>query len=169
MPRKLPASRRLPTRLVTTKFVNTTFPRQSAVREKRTVAAACFVSNRPCEYLGVMVRRQEPSDYEAAQLVYAEAFKRPDHPERIPPEVGLFSALWEAKDVINELSFTAMAENDVVGHVTASCAKVSSHSVVAVGPIGVLPEHQGKGIGSALMSALLDAASFTAERNPERP
>lgn len=60
--------------------------------------------------------------------------------------------------MIDALSFTAMAEDEVVGHVTASCAKVGSHSVVAVGPIGVLPEHQGKGIGSAMMSALLDAA-----------
>ena len=41
---------------------------------------------------------------------------------------------------------------------TASRAKVGVHSVVAVGPIGVLPEHQGKGIGSALMRALLGAA-----------
>ena len=104
------------------------------------------------------VRRQDPSDYEAAQLVYAEAFKRPDHPEHVPPEVGLFTALWEAKDVIGELSFTAIAENEVVGHVTASRAKVGSHSVVAVGPIGVVPERQGKGIGSALMCALLGAA-----------
>jgi hypothetical protein len=38
MPRKSPASSHLPTRLVTTKFVNTTCPRQSAVRKKRTVA-----------------------------------------------------------------------------------------------------------------------------------
>jgi putative acetyltransferase len=111
-----------------------------------------------CKYLCVIVRRQEPSDYEAAQVVYTDAFKRPDHPERVPTEVGIFAALWEAKDVIDELSFTALAENAVVGHVTASRAKVGFHSVVAVGPIGVLPEHQGKGIGSALMSALLDAA-----------
>jgi putative acetyltransferase len=106
----------------------------------------------------VIVRRQEAIDYEAAQLVYAEAFKRPDHAGRVPPEVRLFTSLWEANDVISELSFTAVAENEVVGHVTASRATVGSHSVVAVGPIGVVPGCQGKGIGSALMSALLDAA-----------
>lgn len=106
----------------------------------------------------MIVRRQEPRDYEAAQVVYAEAFKRPDQPERVPSEVGIFTALWEANDVIDELSFTAMVENSVVGHVTASGATVGPHSVVAVGPIGVLPEHQGKGIGSALMSSFLDTA-----------
>ena len=106
----------------------------------------------------MIVRRQEPSDYEAAQVVYAEAFKRPEHPEGIPLEVGIFTALWEANDVIDELSFTATVDDSVVGHVTASRAEVGPHSVVAVGPIGVLPEHQGKGIGSALMHSLLDAA-----------
>jgi putative acetyltransferase len=99
----------------------------------------------------VIVRPQEPRDYEAAKVVYAEAFRR-------PLEVGIFVALWEAKDVIDELSFTALAQNAVVGHVTASRAKVDLDSVVAVGPIGVLPDHQARGIGSALMNALLGAA-----------
>jgi putative acetyltransferase len=106
----------------------------------------------------VIVRPQEPGDYEAAKVVYAEAFGRTDHGDRVPIEVGIFAGLWEAKDVIDELSFTALAQTAVVGHVTASHAKVGSHSVVAVGPIGVLPEHQGNGIGSALMRALLGAA-----------
>jgi len=106
----------------------------------------------------VIVRRQEPRDYEAAQVVYAEAFTRPDQRERVPVEVGIFVALWEANDVMPELSFTATVEDSVVGHVTASRAKVGPHSVVAVGPIGVLPEHQAKGIGSALMISLLDGA-----------
>ena len=46
----------------------------------------------------------------------------------------------------------------MVGHVTASQATVDTDPVVAVGPIGVLPEQQGIGIGSALMDALLSAA-----------
>jgi predicted N-acetyltransferase YhbS len=56
----------------------------------------------------------------------------------VPSEVGIFSALWEAEDMIDELSFTAPAQNAIVGHVTASRAKVGFDSVVAVGPIGVL-------------------------------
>ncbi len=106
----------------------------------------------------MIVRPQEPSDYEAAKAVYAEAFKRPEDAERAPIEVRIFAELWKAKDVLDELSFTALAQEAVVGHVTASRAHVQSDSVVAVGPIGVLPSHQSKGIGSALMNALLDAA-----------
>jgi putative acetyltransferase len=106
----------------------------------------------------VIVRLQEPDDYEAIRHVYAEAFGRPEGPESIPFEVRVFEALCEAGDAIAELSFTAVKDEAVVGHVTASRAKVADTPVVAVGPIGVLPEHQGAGIGSALMEALLTAA-----------
>ena len=111
----------------------------------------------------MIVREQQADDYEAIRHVYAEAFRRPrfrspQKPGSLPPEVGLFEALWEAGDAIPELSFTALTEGDVVGHATASQATVASDPVVAVGPIGVLPDHQGTGIGSALMDALLAAA-----------
>jgi putative acetyltransferase len=111
----------------------------------------------------VIVKQQQADDYEAIRHVYAEAFRRPrfrppQEPGSVPPEVGLFEALWEAGDVISELSFTALTDGGVTGHVTASRATVATDAVVAVGPIGVLPEQQGSGIGSALMDALLVAA-----------
>jgi putative acetyltransferase len=111
----------------------------------------------------VIVREQQVDDYEAIRRVYAEAFRRPrfrppQNAGSVPPEVGLFEALWEAGDAIPEFSFTALTDGGVVGHVTASEATVATDPVVAVGPIGVLPDHQGIGIGSALMEALLAAA-----------
>jgi putative acetyltransferase len=106
----------------------------------------------------VIVREQQADDYEAIRHVYAKAFRRPQNPRSVPMEVGLFEALWEAGDTVPELSFTALTNDRVVGHVTASQATVSTSPVVAVGPIGVLPDHQGTGIGSALMDALLSAA-----------
>ncbi len=111
----------------------------------------------------MIVREQQADDYEAIRHVYAEAFRRPrfrqpQNPGSLAPEVGLFEALWEAGDAIPKFSFTALTDGGVVGHVTASQATVATDPVVAVGPIGVLPEHQGTGIGSALMDALLAAA-----------
>ena len=111
----------------------------------------------------MIVREQQADDYEAIRHVYAEAFRRPrfrppQSPGSDPPEVRLFEALWDAGDAIPEFSFTALAAGGVVGHVTASQAIVATDPVVAVGPIGVLPDHQGIGIGSALMEALLAAA-----------
>ena len=109
----------------------------------------------------MIVRPQRSEDYEAARNIYTEAFRRPENPDSVPLEVPLFEALWEAGDVLPEFSFTAETESGaVVGHVTASKATVATDSVVAVGPIGVLPEHQGIGIGSALMEALLAAADL---------
>jgi putative acetyltransferase len=112
----------------------------------------------------VIIRAQEPDDYEAIRHVYGEAFRwprfrPPQDPGCVAPEVGLFEVLWDADDVIAELSFTALSDAGVVvGHVTVSKATVATDAVVAVGPIGVLPDHQGVGIGSALMNALLFAA-----------
>jgi hypothetical protein len=61
------------------------------------------------------VREQQADDYEAIRHVYAEAFRRPrfrrpQNPGSIPPEVGLFEALWEAGDAIPEFSFTALTD-----------------------------------------------------------
>ena len=111
----------------------------------------------------MIVRAQQDNDYEAIRHVYEEAFRRPrfrppQDTGSVPPEVGLFEALWEAGDVIPEFSFTALTDDGVVAHVTASQATVAADPVVAVGPIGVLPDLQGNGIGSALMDALLAAA-----------
>ena len=106
----------------------------------------------------MIVRRHRADDYEAIRHIYAAAFTRPENLESVPLEVGLFEALWEAGDAIPEFSFTALSDGRVVGHVTASQATVATDPVVAVGPIGVLPDHQGTGIGSVLMDALLATA-----------
>src|SRR3954468_5329319 len=116
-----------------------------------------------CEDEPVIVREQQGDDYEAIRRVCAEAFRRPrfrqpQNPGSVAPEVALFEALWEMSDIIPAFSFTALSAGGVVGHVTASQATVSADPVVAVGPIGVLPDHQGTGIGSALMDAVLAAA-----------
>jgi len=53
-----------------------------------------------------------------------------------------------------------VAEDDgaVVGHVQFSRARIGETAVVALGPVGVLPERQGQGIGSAMIRAGLERA-----------
>lgn len=106
----------------------------------------------------MLVRPHRGDDLDAARRIYTEAFRRPEDADSVPLEAPLFEALCAAGDLLPELSFTAETESGAVGHVTASKAAVGDHAVVAVGPIGVVPEHQGKGIGTALMEALLGAA-----------
>ncbi len=107
----------------------------------------------------MFVRRHEESDHDAVRQIYSEAFRREDDPAAIPYEVGVFEALCRDRDVVDALSFVALGDTtSPVGHVTTSTASVGPHAVVAVGPIGVLPEHQGRGIGTALMHAMLGAS-----------
>lgn len=71
----------------------------------------------------------------------------------------------EGTDWLPGLSFAAIdAEEHLVG--TVQCWPVAladpagrAHPMVMVGPVAVLPEHQGAGIGQALMTASLAALS----------
>ena len=64
-----------------------------------------------------------------------------------------------------ELSFVAEEDGIVVGHVmnTWSWLEGGSPRVLQLSPLGVLPEHQGHGHGSALVRASLDAVRSRGE------
>ena len=49
----------------------------------------------------------------------------------------------------------------IVGHIVLSEGRLDDAPVLCLGPIGVLPAHQGNGAGSALMRAALAAAAGT--------
>lgn len=57
-----------------------------------------------CQHLSVLIRRYESTDAERVREIHAQAFRRTDAPEAVPPEVALFDALVEADDVIPQLS-----------------------------------------------------------------
>jgi putative acetyltransferase len=106
----------------------------------------------------MIIRRYSLADRDAVLRIHTEAFRRPDDPDGVPPEVGLVIDLIEAGDVVPQLSLVAIRDGSPVGHVLGSRATVGAHSVVALGPVGVLPEHQRAGIGLAMMHAVLAAA-----------
>jgi len=105
----------------------------------------------------MIVRRYESGDREVVRRIHAEAFGKGDD-ATVPSEVGLFDALVDAGDAIDQLSFVAVRADAPVGHVVCSRATVAAHPVVALGPIGVLRNHQRQGVGSAMMHAVLGAA-----------
>ena len=106
----------------------------------------------------MVVRCYEPTDREDVRRVHAAAFGGPGSIGALPVEVELLDRLIDAGDVIAPLSLVAVRDDQVVGHVVCSRAAVGSHAVAGLGPIGVLPAHQGHGVGTALMHALLPAA-----------
>jgi putative acetyltransferase len=66
---------------------------------------------------------------------------------------------------VPELSLVAVRDGSVVGHVIVTRAVLAPAGtpVLGLGPIGVLPTHQGRGVGSALMHAVLGAAEALGE------
>jgi len=58
-----------------------------------------------------------------------------------------------------ELSLVAEIDGEVVGHIAFSTASIggASSGWFLLGPVAVLPDHQGKGIGRALVETGLDA------------
>jgi putative acetyltransferase len=106
----------------------------------------------------VIVRRARAADWRAVLEVHRHAFGRDDE-ARVADEVRASDAF------IPELSLVAMSGDQVAGHVLTSWVGLegSERRLLLLGPIGVLPELQGRGIGSALVRASLDAARSLGE------
>jgi putative acetyltransferase len=104
----------------------------------------------------MLIRRETPSDRSAIHAVHDAAFARGDG--SVAPEPGLVDVLRAAGDIVPELSLVAEVDGAVVGHVAGSRARLDADGSVGIGPLGVRPDHQGQGVGSALMHAVLAAA-----------
>jgi putative acetyltransferase len=104
----------------------------------------------------VLIRREIPSDQRAILDVHSAAFATSDG--SIAVEALLVDQLRQDGDAIDPLSLVAEADGHVVGHVTCSRANVDGRPSLGLGPLGVLPGFQHRGVGSALMHAVLAAA-----------
>lgn len=103
----------------------------------------------------VEIRPARPCDDDAVGGVLVGAFA-----EEGPQLVALLAALAEAGRL--QVSLVADLAGEVVGQVVLSRAWVDAEErlveAMVLGPLGVLPGHQGRGTGTALVSAALHAA-----------
>jgi len=97
----------------------------------------------------VLIRREVAGDAPAIRAVHRAAFAG-------EAEARLVDGLHAADDVV--LSLVAELDGTVVGHVVGSRAWIGERGSVGLGPVGVLPAYQRRGVGSALMHAVLGAA-----------
>ena len=101
----------------------------------------------------IEIRTERPQDAAAVRAVHLQAFGRPQ-------EADVVDAL--RRQCAGMLSLVAAVEGHVVGHILFSPATLESkdHTVEGMGlaPLAVRPEHQKKGIGTALVRAGLATA-----------
>jgi putative acetyltransferase len=107
----------------------------------------------------VLVRRELPGDVRAVADVHADAFA-PMYPDGDPVEPGIVDALRVSGAWLPPLSLVAVADGAVVGHVCVTRATLlpGDRPALGLGPLGVRESHQRRGVGSALMHAVLGAA-----------
>lgn len=106
----------------------------------------------------LLVRRETPGDTAASTRVHARAFPTPEGTSA-PVEVTLLQELRSSDAWLPRLSLVAATcTGEVVGHAVCTRAHVADHPALALGPVAVVPDLQGRGVGSALLHALLAAA-----------
>lgn len=102
------------------------------------------------------VRPEAAPDHDGIRRVHELAFAPS------PGEARLVDGLREDGHLVPELCLVAVEGDEVVGHIAYSRARLDSgHEVLSLAPMGVLPERQRGGIGSALVRESLERAAST--------
>lgn len=105
---------------------------------------------------GLVIRRETADDHRDVREVHTSAFGDGD---RVP---GLVEALRVAEAALAPMSFVAVVDDRVVGHVLLSATRLDAPSrivdVLSLSPLGVVPEFQRQGIGTQLIAHALEAA-----------
>lgn len=103
-----------------------------------------------------MIRPESPGDHEAVREVHTQAFA--GH-AAVP---DLVDALRTGRAALPPVSLVSTVEGRVVGHVMLSACRLDAPprivDVYSLSPLGVLPEFQRQGIGTALVAAALAGA-----------
>lgn len=94
----------------------------------------------------LIIRQEEPRDYEAVRIINDKAFNQ-------PVEGNIIETLRKSDAMI--LSLVAEHGNKVVGHIFFSEVSLDDHpeitGAMGLAPMAVLPEYQGMGIGKELV------------------
>lgn len=114
----------------------------------------------------ITMRREEPADHRAVELLTRDAFWGTEMPRCM--EHLLVRRVREVASLVPELDVVAEDDGVVVGHVIYTRARVvgpdGEAEVLTFGPLSVVPERQGTGVGSALMRHTLAEAARLGHR-----
>lgn len=100
--------------------------------------------------MNLNIRLEKPSDIESIDNVTVAAFLNAQHTDHT--EQFIVKGLRNAGALT--ISLVAEDGNKIIGHVALSAVTISdgSNGWYGLGPISVMPDEQGKGIGSKLMN-----------------
>jgi len=110
------------------------------------------------------IRPEQPIDLDQIHELHRAAFAG-------PAEAELVDTVRTGAHFIPELSLVAVTpDGSVLGHILVSRVELQPTaedaeriSVLALAPVGVLPPHQGRGIGSALVHLSMEHADMLEE------
>lgn len=111
----------------------------------------------------VLIRREAAGDVAAIRAVTAAAFGAPGAAD-LPAEATLVDELRADGAWLPALSLVAVdGAGEVMGHVVCTRGHVGQAPVLALGPLSIRPDTQRRGVGSALMHAVLGAGDALGE------
>lgn len=112
----------------------------------------------------MIVRRERPADHAAVREVHRAAFGGDGRTD--VTEARLVDELREDPGFLPHLSFVAVDDSRIVGHVIATRGWLEPLGVPALGlgPLGVHPDAQGHGVGTALVHSLIAVAEACDEK-----
>lgn len=113
----------------------------------------------------IIIREERPGDYRRVEEITKKAFSYPGRIEQggigCPYEHWMVHEL-RKRDGILMLSLIAEMDGQIVGHIICSHAAVETKEksipVLNFGPLSVLPEFQRRGVGGALLNAMMEKA-----------
>ena len=119
----------------------------------------------------MIVRRERPADHDAVRALHTLAFAEDPvtgaiRAADVVPEARLVDELREDAGFLPHLSFVAEDGERLLGHVIATRGWLEPYGtpVLGLGPLGVHPDAQGHGVGTALVHALIAVAEACDER-----
>ncbi|RKR08673.1 putative N-acetyltransferase YhbS [Flavobacterium sp. 90] len=101
----------------------------------------------------IKLRRENEKDHKSVFQLIEKAFENEEYSDH--KEQFLVERLRKSDAFIPELSIVAEVGNEIVGHILLTKLEIkndtTSFESLALAPVSVLPEFQGKGIGSKLI------------------